>query len=240
VRAIITFHSIDDTDSLLSFHPKVFDALLSALAQAALPVCELDELLASDSGDGIALTFDDGMGSVFTHALPALRAHGAPAHLFLTTDAVGADNRWSGQPLTAPHFQMLDWPQIEALHAAGVRIESHTARHPDLRAFDDEAIEEECREADEVIAQRLGRPPRYFAYPYGFHDARVRSIIARRYEAGLTTELRVLHDSEDRAALPRLDSYYLRPAWAHHNLGARTTQAYLRLRHWLRRFRATA
>ncbi len=240
MRAIITFHSIDDTGSLLSFPPKAFDDLLSALAQAALPVYELDELLSSDSGDGIALTFDDGMDSVFTHALPVLRSHGAPAHLFLTTDAVGSDNRWPGQPPAAPRFQMLDWPRIEALHAGGVRIESHTARHPDLRAVDEEAIEEECREADEVIAQRLGRPPRYFAYPYGFHDARVRSVIARRYQAGLTTELRVLGAGEDRSALPRLDSYYLRPAWAHHNLDAPTTRAYLRLRHWLRRLRAAA
>ena len=189
---------------------------------------------------GVALTFDDGIRSVFTHVLPALKAFAVPAHLFLTTQAVGSDNRWEGQPPGAPYLRMLDWSQVEALCKNGVLIESHTARHPDLRTLDADAVVEECETADEIIERRLGRRPQYFAYPYGYHDFRVRTIVRARYKACVATELRFLRRQDDLASLPRLDSYYLRSPWTYRDLGSSTSRTYLTARHWLRRLRGAA
>lgn len=237
VRAILTFHSIDDSGSLLSYGARAFESLLAALHRADIPVRGLDELLRPTTRRGVALTFDDGLRSVFTHGLPLLQAFAAPAHLFLTTQAVGADNRWHGQPAAAPTFPMVDWRQVEALHAAGVAIESHTGHHPDLRGLDDAAVVAECARADDAIERRLGRRPRYFAYPYGHHDARVRRLLVGRYGACVTTDLRYLGGRDDLAALPRLDSYYLRTPWTYRDLGSPRTRAYLAARHGLRRLR---
>lgn len=237
MRAILTFHSIDDGGSVLSYPQHAFGRLLEALARSGLAVQDLDTLLGLEARSGVALTFDDGMRSVLTDALPVLQEHGAPAHLFLTTGAVGRDNRWPSQPASAPRFDMLSWDDVELLHAAGVRIEGHTVTHPNLCGLPDDAVLAECVEADMLIARRLGRAPRYFAYPYGAADARVRDLLRDRYRACLTTLLRPLRTVEDQAALARLDSYYLRHPWLFCDLRAWHVRSYLALRRWLRRLR---
>src|SRR6185295_7569616 len=105
MRAILTFHSIDDSGSVVSYPPATFARLLEALAEARLPVCDLDTLLSPDTPRGVALTFDDGMRSLHEHALPVLREHRVPSHLFLATGAVGGSNRWATQPAGIPEFE---------------------------------------------------------------------------------------------------------------------------------------
>lgn len=240
MRAVITFHAIDEGASPLSFPPRLFRCLLDSLRQAQIPILPLEQLLATRDGHGVALTFDDGMASVFTAARPILAEHAAPATLFLTTGAVGGDNRWPGQPAAAPCFPMLSWAQVEGLHAAGVGVEAHTVRHPDLRRLDDAQIEAELGQADATIAARLGRQPRFLAYPYGLHDARVRALAARRYAGCLTTELRCLDAATEPAAIPRLDSHYLRHPAVMRHLAGTPVAAYLGLRRLIRRLRGRA
>jgi peptidoglycan/xylan/chitin deacetylase (PgdA/CDA1 family) len=237
MRAILTFHSIDSSGSVLSYPRKTFEALLAALDRAGLPVLSLGTLLENRTQPGVALTFDDGMKSVFTDALPVLTDYAVPAHLFLTTGALGGDNKWPGQPLGAPIFDMLNWDQVETLHAKGVHIEGHTVAHPDLRTLSDEEIETECGAANDQIKQRIGVPPRYFAFPYGYHDKRVRDLTRKHYRACTTTELRPLGKAEDPTRLPRLDSYYLQSDYVLRNLASLPVQAYLTFRNTVRRVR---
>jgi peptidoglycan/xylan/chitin deacetylase (PgdA/CDA1 family) len=236
-RAIITFHSIDESRSVLSYPARSFASLLAALERSRIPVVDLDTLLQPETSCGVALTFDDGIRSVFTAALPILRDSTAPSHLFLTTGAVGGTNRWAGQPAGAPTFDMLRWPEIEALRELGMHIEAHTASHPDLCRLDAAAVAEEYDSANEIIERRLGRRPRFFAYPYGYSNLRVRELARCRYRACLTTELRPLRCEEDMAALPRLDSYYLRSGWIYENLRAPQSRLSVGLRGILRRWR---
>src|SRR5437763_8996597 len=74
MRAILTFHSIDDSGSVLSYSPNTFDKLLLALQRSAIPLLDLGTLLRPETKTGVALTFDDGMRSIFTEALPILRS----------------------------------------------------------------------------------------------------------------------------------------------------------------------
>ena len=235
MRAILTFHSIDPGDTILSFPQDALAQLLAGLSLAQIPILTLDALLQQATRRGVALTFDDGFQSVYTHALPVLRDHGAPAHLFLTTGFVGGDN--CGRGHGGSSLPMLDWRQVEALQAAGVRTESHTVNHRDLCTLTNTDIAAECDAADRVIMARLGHHPQYFAYPYGANDERVRAIMRSRYTAALTTVLRPLRRYEDAAALPRLDSYYLRAKWFHRNLDSHPARAYLTLRRVLRPLR---
>ncbi len=237
MRAILTFHSIDDSGSVLSYPPSTFDKLLLALQNSAIPLLDLDTLLRPETKTGVALTFDDGMRSVFTEALPILRNHSAPAHLFLTTGVVGMTNRWPSQPPSAPLFEMLHWREIEALQSAGIHIEAHTVSHPDLRQLSDDALCAECDRADGIIASILGVRPRYFAYPYGLNDSRVRSFARQRYIGSLTTQVRMLQPIEDRAALPRLETYYFRKEFLFRSLQSPATHAYIAVRRAFRRLR---
>jgi peptidoglycan/xylan/chitin deacetylase (PgdA/CDA1 family) len=237
LRTILTFHSIDESGSVLSYSAKSFAKLLDALERCDIPIVDLDTLLRAQSGPAVTLTFDDGIRTVFTQALPILRSHSAPAHLFLTTNSVGGTNRWPSQPRSAPLFEMLRWSEVEALQAGGVQIEAHTANHPDMRTLNDGELRSECEMADEAILAKLGHRVRYFAYPYSYSDERVRAFARSRYKASLVGGERALRDKEDSAALPRLNSYYLQPEWILRDLRSWRTRAYLEIRGAIRRLR---
>ena len=239
MKAIITFHSIDTSGSVLSYSPKLFGSLLAALDKSSVPVLSLDELLKTEAKKGITLTFDDGMRSLYSEAMPILRDYSMPAHLYLTTSAIGKNNRWPTQPADAPGFDMLTWDEIEELHKAGIYIDSHTHSHPDMRKLSREQMEQECETADQLIGERLGRRPEYFAYPYGYKNLNASEFVRNRYKATVTTELRTLGSKEDIANLPRLDSYYLKSNWIQNNIDSSLSLMYLTLRGLMRSIRGT-
>ena len=231
MRAVITFHSIDDGSGPLSYAPQDFVMLLETLAARQIPVVDFDRLLASTTANGVALAFDDGMRSVYTAALPVLRDHRAPAHLFLSTGML------EGATPPPRRYEMMSWDMVAGLSAAGIAIEGHTHRHPDLRRLADDRIDAECAAADDRIEQHVGRRPRYFAYPFGWHDDRVAGRIGARYAAAFTTRLGFLSGRDVRTRLPRLDAHYLRGSLARWPLAAPSTRAYLVVRKLLRQVR---
>ena len=126
MKAILTFHSIDRSGSVLSFSPEQFEYLLKSLRSRSIPILDRATFLSPSTHEGVVLTFDDGMQSVFSNALPVLKDLEACAHIFITTDAINNDIDWPQQPSDVPGFKMLNWKQIESLHESGVMIEAHT------------------------------------------------------------------------------------------------------------------
>lgn len=240
MRAVITFHAIDGRPGPLSFPPANLRTLLAALSEAKIPILPLDQLLCPETPEGVSLTFDDGLTSVYDNARTILKEFGAVGHVFVTTGSIGGDNRWPSQPAAAPRYEVMNWQQLERLAGSGLQIECHTARHEDLRTLADAEIETEMAAADDLIAARLGRRPQFFAYPYGYHDARIRGLAAARYSAAFTTDLRFLPNIIDPAAVPRLDSHYLRSGHLVRNLGSHATRFYIECRRLLRRVRQWA
>jgi peptidoglycan/xylan/chitin deacetylase (PgdA/CDA1 family) len=97
----------------------------------------------------------------------------------------------------------LDWDEVKDLAGAGLDVGGHSVRHaalPNLPLSEARREIEGCRDA---IAERLGRPPRHFAYPNGFHSPAIRrSVRDAGYETGSTTE--------DRENVRGCDPYALR------------------------------
>jgi peptidoglycan/xylan/chitin deacetylase (PgdA/CDA1 family) len=238
VKAILTFHSLDLSGSVLSCRPSDFRSLVDRILESNTAILDLEELLDSRTTNGVAFTFDDGIDSVLAQAAPILREYGVPAHLFVISAFVGRTNRWPGQPAGAPNFDLLDWRGIEDCHDAGISIESHSASHADMRYLSAAQVRDECDTCDEAIEARTGRKPKFFAYPYGRFTPDLAKSIRGRYLAALTTRLGYLKNGDDLALLPRLDSYYLQSGWAM-NIGSPLTRGYLHLRSWLRTLRGT-
>lgn len=229
MRAVLTFHRIDDSPGPLSYRPQRFRALLETLADGDIPVIDLPSLLDPGTTRGVTLTFDDGYRSVHDVALPMLRQHAFPAHLFLTTGWLDGE-----LPPSSHRAETLTWDMVTRLHESGVAIESHTRAHPDLRTLSDLAIDAECSSADEGIERRVGRRPRYFAYPFGYHDRRVTARVAARYAAAFTTEMRMLSADDVAPRLPRLDAHYLRSPVVFRDLAGPLARGYIGLRRLLR------
>lgn len=238
MKAILTFHSIDDRGTVLSFPPETFARMINEILEGGVNICSLDQLLSPETDNAVAITFDDGMRSVYQNALPVLKDVEAPSHLYLTTGYVAGKNNWPTQPAGAPAFDMMSWPELEACADAGMMIESHTVSHPNLCHLDQEQIEEECETANQSIENQFGRRPRHFAYPYGIYDARVAEIVGDKYQTCATTSLLPLGRKLKTAELPRIDSYYLQKRKDYRNFFSPAANSYLRLRHGMRVFRS--
>ncbi len=239
MRAVLTFHSIDRSGSVMSVPAEGLRSLVHAIRAGGHHVVDLHSLLTDSSlPNRVALTFDDGLRSVHREALSILREESVPATLLLTTGHVGGDSRWSSLAADGPVFPMLTWPEIEDLRAAGWDIQAHTVRHPHLPRLSAEAVEAEFTEANELIESRLGRRPTIMAYPYGSVDRTTAEIAARYYEFSLTTRMallpEVIHDTQ---LVPRLDVYYFRSGQIHRYFGTARFHAYLALRGVLRKLR---
>jgi peptidoglycan/xylan/chitin deacetylase (PgdA/CDA1 family) len=240
MRAILTYHSIDDSGSPISISPAAFAGHLEWLASGAVRVVSLDQLAAAGEGeDLVAITFDDGCANFATEVAPGLGERGLPATLFVVTDHAGGDNAWGGRPdPRVPELALLDWDALGRLAEAGIAIGSHTRTHPRLAGLEPGRLEDELAESAASLEHRLGRRPGWLAYPYGSVDPAVTAAARRHYRGGVTTEHREVRAGDDRLRLPRLDAYYFRNADGLDRWGSATFRSGVWLRRQARRARA--
>ena len=211
--AILTFHSLDDSGSVLSFPPARFETLLDGLLDEGTRFVAPGDLVSPDDqpGNRVALAFDDGIRSVADEALPRLSDRGVPATLYVVSDFVGRDNRWPTQPPDAPELELMDWEGLRDWTGAGLSIGCHTATHPRMdRVAGEDVWSRELDSARERLEDRLSVPVRSFAYPYGrVSDAAV-AAVRSRFDDASTTRMGFVRRGDDAHLLPRIDSYYLR------------------------------
>jgi peptidoglycan/xylan/chitin deacetylase (PgdA/CDA1 family) len=182
----------------------------------------------------VAITFDDGLRSVYEHGLPVLAGLGLTATVFLVTDYCGKTNSWPGQPPGLGDRPLLGWPEIKEMAGAGIAFASHGRTHRDLTRLDDREIAAEMADSRRAIEEALGHAAVEFAYPYGAHDARVREIARAHFDLACATTLDFVAAGSDRFALERLDMYYFRRSSALGRLFAPEVRAYVALRRGLR------
>jgi peptidoglycan/xylan/chitin deacetylase (PgdA/CDA1 family) len=115
-----------------------------------------------------AVTFDD----CYYDNLPAARVlteHGLPVTFFIPAAYVGTSHTfpWDRH---LPAMPNLSWNDVNEMAALGCEIGSHTLTHPNLGIISFEEARREITESKKVIEDRLGRPVRWFAYPFGGQD----------------------------------------------------------------------
>jgi peptidoglycan/xylan/chitin deacetylase (PgdA/CDA1 family) len=212
VRAILTYHSIDESGSVISISEEVFREQIAWLARSHVRVVALETLMRMPSdADAVSLTFDDAFVSFGDVAAPLLADHGMPSTLFVVADAVGKTNRWPERPdRGVPELPLLGWDALGRLHAQGVEIGGHSRTHVNLARLTHGRLRDEVVGGAERIKTEIGYTPAAFAYPYGaVNDAAV-GIVASRFAWGCTTDMRWVSANEARALLPRIDMFYLR------------------------------
>src|SRR5262245_26695571 len=114
MRAILTYHSVDESRSTISISEEVFRNQIAWLARSEVRVVTIDTLMhMSGDANAVALTFDDGFVSFGDIAAPLLADHGMPSTLFVVTDAVGRTNRWPGRTdRGVPEMPLLGWTAL--------------------------------------------------------------------------------------------------------------------------------
>jgi peptidoglycan/xylan/chitin deacetylase (PgdA/CDA1 family) len=242
--AILTYHSLDTSGSVVSVAPSDFADQMRALADSGYRGIALREATAYRAATDawpdrcVVLTFDDGYANFHEAALPILMRCGFAATIFLVSAHVGGQNDWERPPVRLGARSMLSWSQVAELCAAGIEVAAHTKTHPDLARLSPTAAEEEIAASRAQIEDRLGRPVESFAYPYGSVSRPAREIVAREFRAACTVELKRA-DGEAMHELPRVDTYYFRSARRFARLANGELDRYLAVRRWGRLMRRT-
>jgi peptidoglycan/xylan/chitin deacetylase (PgdA/CDA1 family) len=235
--AILTYHSLDESGSVISIHPEVFRRQMEALAAGGVKVVPLAEIL--DHSEAVAITFDDGFENLATCAVPVLERLSLPATVFVVSGYCGKRNDWPTQRAGIPRMPLLSWAALRNL-PPGISLGAHTVTHPDLAALAEPEMCREVRDSRVEIEQRTGRAVNTFAYPYGAVNAPSAEAVRRDFAIGCGTRLNFTQPESDRAVLPRLDTYYLKSArWFGQPFGW-PMRAYIGMRRSLREIRARA
>ena len=143
------------------------------------------------------LTFDDGFASNHRAAETVLARHGVKALYFVCPGLVELDGKAQRQGIAAhifdgrleaadlpPGLRLMSWQEIGALEEMGHAIGAHSMTHRRLSSLSGEELSREVGECNEALAARLGKPARWFAYPFGSLDsisAPALAVIAAEY-----------------------------------------------------------
>jgi len=214
-RVVLCYHSVEPAPSDLSLSPSLFDGHLAWL-QEHCQVVALDELVAAPRRTGgpyVAITFDDGYADNRAHAMPLLVARGMTATFFVTAGFLERDDRVMAHLSEIWHaprerLSSLTWSDVGELLSAGMSIGSHTWSHRNLARLTSDEAEAELVRSREVLEQRLARPVRAIAYPWGKLGRHVTCetfAAARRagFELGAISLPRAVRESDDAMRIPR-------------------------------------
>ena len=243
---ILTYHSLDDSGSVISVSPPAFRAHMQALRDKGFSGIALGRLLDGWEGRAplpprpVVLTFDDAFRSFADTARPVLEGARFGATVFAVAGRCGGTNDWPGQLARVPRLPLLSAADLRDAAAAGFEIGSHGLTHAALDGLSPAEAEREVVGSKRALEDALGRPVEVLAYPYGRSGAAVRVLAAAHYRASCGVQMAAARAGHDRHALPRIDVYYLRRPGVFRTLGTPLGRGYLAARAWARRLRGRA
>lgn len=238
--AILTYHSIDDSGSVISTVPKVFRRQMKFLRENEYNVISLSKLVETltekkeIAPKTVTITFDDGFRNFHTRAFPILEEYGFQATVFLVTDFCGKYNDWTGNPLDLPRSELLSWREIKELNDYGIEFGSHTRTHPDLTQIANAEARRELTESKSIIEEKLGTKVKTFAYPFGKFNRQIKKLAESNFDAACSVNLGKAQAESDFFSLERIDTYYLSNQRIFNALSTKSFDYYMRFRQAMR------
>lgn len=236
--SVLTYHSVDDSGSVISVRPEVFSNQMEWLSRSGIPIVPLQQVTAIPGS--LAITFDDGFQSFYLHAFPVLQRFKLAATVFVVSGYCGRMNDWSTQPAGIPRMRLMNWSEVREVARHGISLGSHTVTHPRLPALSLQEAEEEIRKGNEEVEDRTGYAVETFAYPYGESTEAVRRYASEHFAISCGTDLGFVRAGADLSNLPRLDMYYFARQFPFKRFDTLLGRTYLAGRSALRAVRSVA
>ncbi|BDY13099.1 polysaccharide deacetylase family protein [Hydrogenimonas cancrithermarum] len=168
---IFVYHRFGDTrhpstDTTIDVLKKQFD-YFKAHGYEIVPLSRLVTALKAKRpipDNWVVLTIDDSFKSFYVNGLPIFKAYGYPFTLFVYTKG------------TESHYgDFMTWEQINDAKKYG-ELGFHSHTHPHMVSQSDTFLEKDFETGLALMKLRTGERPKYFAYPYGEYDGRVKAI----------------------------------------------------------------
>lgn len=129
----------------------------------------------------VLLTFDDAYGGHYHYVYPLLKKYGYPAVFSVYIKKMDGKTKRTS----------LTWEQLKEMSIDPlVTIASHTISHPrDLRLLSDDQLFQEIIISKKILEEKLGIAIRYFTYPEGKLDPRVKQwVMSGGYEMAFSMD----------------------------------------------------
>lgn len=233
--SILTYHSLDDSGSVVSVSPQGFTRQMAVIAAENYRGITLSEAISHRRLSGewpdkcVVITFDDGFRNFYDEALPVLKELKFRATIFVVSDFMGKRNDWEVPPTGLGSKELLSWAQLEETSNLGFEVGSHTRTHTDLRRLSREQVRSEIRWSQIEIENRLGKPVKSFAYPFGEVTQASVECLEETFESACTTVLQRAN-GDSFFKLPRIDMFYIRTDRALRRLLSGELDRYLKFR----------
>jgi peptidoglycan/xylan/chitin deacetylase (PgdA/CDA1 family) len=127
--------------------------------------------------------------------------------MFAVSARIGRANDWM-HDRGFPRRAIGSAAQLRELADAGVTIGSHSSSHARLTEVTEMQVAAEVRDSKRQLEDLLGKPVRYFAYPYGLVNQAVRDAVKQAgYHAACSTRAGFNRIGEDPFLLRRIDVF---------------------------------
>lgn len=148
--------SIPPSEQQYWVKPRDFRNLVGSLVKGGYRACSVSEIFRGTADEAVAtsITFDDGLISDYSHALPVLAEYKLPGEFFVSTSKIGT-----------PGY--MDWNHLNAMRETGMSIQSHGHSHQDLQTLSEKEITRELEYSKHLLEDKLGSEVTLFAAPFG-------------------------------------------------------------------------
>jgi len=211
---ILTYHSIDESGSVISVSPAKFKEHMETLKDAGFQSVSLKEIVDCIlerhhfPEKSIAITFDDGFKNNYSEALPILKELGFTATIFLVSGKCSGENEWDRQLGSIPTLDLLSWDEVTKMSELGIEFGAHTLNHVDLAVTSKEKALEEIVSSKSMIHEHLNKDVAFFAYPYGRESRESQAIVKNEFKGAFSDKMGVATLESDIYSLPRIEMFY--------------------------------
>jgi len=141
----------------------------------------------------VALTIDDSYKSFYENGLPLFKEYGYPFTLFVYTKATDEG-----------YGDFMSWRQVNEAAKYG-ELGFHSHSHPHMVSKSDAYLRRDFETGLALMEKKTGRRPKYFAYPYGEYDDRVKAVaVSFGFDAVCNQNVGAVSDASDPHDLDRI------------------------------------
>jgi peptidoglycan/xylan/chitin deacetylase (PgdA/CDA1 family) len=202
---ILLYHHVSTTTPVVtSVSPDTFRQHMQYLADnhKVLPLKQVIEALQNNQplpDKTVVITFDDGYDNIYENAHPILKQFAFPYTIFINPPLIGEVN------------YQLDWKQVKLMSNEGATFANHGSNHGHLLMKNTDETEkkwlshtlQQIESAEKTLEENLGYSLKYFAYPYGEFDSRLKNRLNSQGYVGFAQHSGAIASYSDFSALPR-------------------------------------
>lgn len=210
--SILQYHHVNtSTPAVTSISPEQFEAHLELIQSEGFQVISLElvidmiKLGAPFHKKTIAITFDDNYASIYHNAFPLLKSRKWPFTIFVNPKSISKSESASDSNF------ILSWNQLKEMKSHGAIISNHTNNHWHLlKQNPDESptqwknrIKQDIQSAQSMLEKKLGKTPKWVAYPYGEFDNKLKKLISDMGYLGFSQQSGGVNHTTNWQSIPR-------------------------------------